>query len=102
VASSRRIQQSYSALFGFNAFAYGVSVGDEWSHNMCPTISHSSVIAQKHIHVDHHFRRTVPLGFNWDQAQQTAPITLSPRTQRSRSAHQPRLSLNVVLPAARR
>jgi len=57
----------YSALFGFNAFAYGVSVGDEWSHNMCPTISHSSVIAQKHVHVDHHFRRTVPLGFNYDQ-----------------------------------
>jgi len=56
-----------SAFFGPNTYSYSMTSGDEWSHNYCPTASLSGVIAIKHVHVDHHFNRTVPLGVNYDR-----------------------------------
>lgn len=60
-------QYPNSALFGFNTILYGSSTFDEWSHNYCPTAKYSGILEYKHVHVDHHFNRTVPLGFFYDQ-----------------------------------
>ena len=59
-------QYMNSWLFGFNFIQYFVSVADEWGHNYCPTAKYSSVLALKNTHVDHHFNRTVPLGFRYE------------------------------------
>lgn len=60
-------QNPYSALHGPFLIHYLLSAGDEWSHNMCPTAQYSSIVGLKHVHVDHHYGRTVPLGFDYEQ-----------------------------------
>merc|ERR1712232_547182 len=54
-------------LLGYNLFRQYVATSyDEWAHNYCPTASRSGIIAVRDIHVEHHFDRTLPLGFRYD------------------------------------
>jgi len=59
-------QYTNTFLFGPNWIQYFAAMGDEWSHNYCPTAKYSSILQFKHVHVDHHFARTVPLGFHYE------------------------------------